>query len=109
MKNRVAFVATLAIVLLIMPTLAQSAKLSDRSYITGAVLNPSRAPIRSVWVIISQDNSEKGRSLTGDDGKYYISNLNEGTYDIIVMRGNSQLFKGQVYLPKDSIFNIPIK
>ena len=32
-------------------------------------------PARSVWVIISLNGREKGRSLTGDDGKYYIANL----------------------------------
>jgi len=71
------------------------------------VVTKSGKPVSSVWVVVSQSGREKGRSLTGDDGKYYIGPLDNGTYDVVVMKGTSQLFKGKFTLPKDS--NFPIK
>jgi hypothetical protein len=46
--------------------------------------------------------------LTGDDGKYYIGNLAEGTYDIAVFQGKQQIYSGQINLPQNRIFNINI-
>jgi len=57
-------------------------------------------------VIVSLNGREKGRSLTGDDGKYYIADLDPGTYDFIVERGG-QLYKGRATLPVvNGTFNI---
>ena len=79
------------------------------TYITGVVKSSSGRLFVSVWVAISQNGVEKGRSLTGDDGKFYISNLNEGIYDIIVLQGNRQVFKEQVNLPGNNRYDILIK
>lgn len=78
-------------------------------YIKGLVTAPTGRPLASVWVTVSQNGAEKGRSLTGDDGKYYISNLNDGAYDIVVLQGNRQLYRGQVSLPGNSSHNILIR
>jgi hypothetical protein len=109
MKTGQIFRAACGIVLLAMVfSIAKSAQ-SSGGDITGAVKSSTGRLFNSVWVIISQDGIERGRSLTGDDGKYYISNLNEGTYDVLVLKGNRQIYKGQVNLPGDSRYDIPIK
>lgn len=108
MKNRFIFQTVVGVILL---SIVFSMTLSARSaaaYITGTVTRSGR-PLPSVWVIISQDGYEKGRSLTGDDGKYYLSNLSDGVYKIAVYRGNRRLIEEQVSLPGDSRHNIATK
>jgi hypothetical protein len=78
-------------------------------YIKGSVTASTGRPVASVWVTISLNGAERGRSLTGDDGKYYISNLAEGTYDIVVLQGNRQIYRGKVIIPGDITHNILIK
>lgn len=77
-------------------------------HIKGMVTASTGRPVTSVWVTVSQGGTEKGRSLTGDDGKYYISNLDDGTYDIVVLQGSRALYRGQVSLPVNSSHNISI-
>ena len=81
---------------------AASPGLSDaqqgtRTFVKGAVTSAGK-PARSVWVIVSLNGREKGRSLTGDDGRYYIADLDPGTYDFVVEKGG-QLYKGRATLP----------
>jgi hypothetical protein len=81
------------------------AQQSKRTFVKGTVTSAG-TPARSVWVIVSLNGNEKGRSLTGDDGKYYISNLDPGTYDFVVQR-DQQLYKGRATLPiTNSTFDI---
>jgi len=76
-----------------------------RTFVKGTVTSAGK-PARSVWVIISLNGREKGRSLTGDDGKYYIANLDPGTYDFVVER-SEQLYQGRATLPiMNGTFNI---
>jgi hypothetical protein len=78
---------------------------ATRTSVKGTVTSAGK-PARSVWVIVSLNGREKGRSLTGDDGKYYIADLDPGTYDFIVERGG-QLYKGRATLPVvNGTFNI---
>lgn len=58
-----------------------------------------KTALRSVWVILSQDGKEISRTLTGDDGRYYIKVFSGGTYDVSVRRGKSDLCKREVDLP----------
>jgi hypothetical protein len=81
------------------------AQAATRTFVKGTVTSAGK-PARSVWVIVSLNGREKGRSLTGDDGKYYIADLDPGTYDFIVERGG-QLYKGRATLPVvNGTFNI---
>jgi len=113
MKNRIIVRVAFGIVLLAIVFAMSPGAQSDGDYITGVVTSPSRRPpgrpLASVWVIISQDGNEKGRSLTGDDGTYYISNLSAGTYKLIVYGRDRELFAEEVNLPGDSNHNISIK
>ncbi len=76
-------------------------------FVKGTVTSRNE-PLRSVWVIVSQSGRERGRSLTGDDGKYYIQNLGPGTYDIAVRRGAQIVYRGRVTLPGNRVFDIRI-
>jgi hypothetical protein len=81
---------------------------ASNEYVTGIVTSASSAPVRSVWVILYDGATLRGRSLTGDDGRYYVGRLDKRTYRIIVRRqitGND-LFKSQVILPQNRNYNI---
>ena len=79
-----------------------------RNSVKGLVMS-SNKPLRSVWVIASQYGAEKGRSLTGDDGKYFIDNLSAGTYDIVVEQAKRQVWRGQVNVTVSTYYNINVK
>lgn len=76
-------------------------------YVTGRITSASDMPATSVWVIIKQNGQERGRSLTGDDGSYYINNLGNGEYELLVSRGGKQLSR-TITLPQNKVFNIKI-
>jgi hypothetical protein len=79
---------------------------SSRTSVKGTVTSAGK-PARSVWVIISLNGREAGRSLTGDDGKYYIAGVDPGTYDFVVEGKGVQLYKGRATLPiMNDTFNI---
>src|SRR3954469_710607 len=77
------------------------------TYLKG-VVTQSNKPVRSVWVIASQYGQERGRYLTGDDGKFYIPNLSSGDGDVVVWQDKQQIYSGRFNLPGDKIFNILI-
>lgn len=72
------------------------------------VVTRSGRPVRSAWVIITQNGDEKGRTLTGDNGKYYIGELSAGEYEVVVEQGPRQLCTRHVKLPDDSAFDIEV-
>jgi hypothetical protein len=72
------------------------------------VVTASNKPVPFVWVVARQSGAEKGRSLTGDDGSYYIKDLPNGSYDLVVTKGTRTLYQGHASLPKDKVFNIPL-
>jgi len=91
-----------------MPDFAASEFRPDGATYVKGVVTQSNKPVRSVWVIASQSGNEKGRALTGDDGKYYIGNLYAGAYDVVVFQGKQQIFSAQINLPENRLFNINI-
>jgi len=97
---------TLCVVLCLSVVVAAAAG-QGRSFVKGGVSKAGK-PVSSAWVIVSQGTQEKGRALTGDDGKFYIGYLSEGAYDIVVLKDKTQMFKGQITLPKNSTFNIKL-
>lgn len=102
MKSRLIFRKALGATLLVIAFSIAIGAQSDGQYIKGVVQSPSGGPFSSVWVIVSQNAREQGRSLTGDDGKYYISNLSDGGYDLQVYRGSDLIYRGQVNLTANS-------
>ena len=102
MKGRLICRSALGVTLLaIALSTGIGARSNDRD-LKGVVQSPSGRMFSSVWVVVSQNGHEQGRSLTGDDGRYYISNLNDGGYDLAVYRGSDLIYKGQVNLGADS-------
>ena len=81
---------------------------SGGTSVRGIVKDSSYRVVRSVWVVLMQDGVEKGRSLTDDDGIYYINGLSEGTYDIAVLLGNREAKREQITLSGDMSHNITI-
>jgi hypothetical protein len=81
--------------------------LQASDYVTGKITSASDRPATSVWVIIKQNGQERGRSLTGDDGSYYINNLGNGEYELMLTKGANQLSR-TIILPQNKVFNIKI-
>src|SRR6476659_9853465 len=81
MKDLLRLTVPIALIAAVSPGLADAQPVT-RTFVKGTVTSAGK-PARSVWVIISLNGREKGRSLTGDDGKYYIANLDPGTYDFV--------------------------
>jgi len=77
-------------------------------YVTGRVTVRDSSPARSWWVMVYDGAGEKGRSLTGDDGRYYIGGLDKKTYTIVVRKqmAGSDLARAQFSLPANRVFNI---
>ena len=108
MKKRFIFCSCLSlIVIAALGFAAFGSKPEAGAYVKGVVTQSNR-PVRSVWVIASQSGAEKGRALTGDDGKYYIGNLTAGAYDIAVFQGRQQIYSSQINLRENTLFNINI-
>jgi len=107
----VAFLLAVALLVSLPDTLGRAQRTSptaSNEYVTGKVTSASSTPVRSVWVVLYEGSSPKSRSLTGDDGRYYIGRLDRRTYTIIVRRqiAGSDLFKSQVSLPRNRVFDI---
>jgi len=70
-------------------------------YLKGTVTNNTSRPVPRVWVILYQNNREARRTLTGNDGKYYIGRLNTGRYSIRIKRN---LYQSSIPI-SDSLLN----
>lgn len=77
---------------------ASSARSYGNASVSGVVRRGNH-PIRSVWVIVNQNGAEKGRFLTGDDGQYYIGNLDGGGYEIRVEQQGRPIYKAPINVP----------
>jgi hypothetical protein len=74
--------------------------------VQGTVSNASGAPVASVWVVFEQGGEVRGKSLTGDDGKYYVGGLEAGGYQVSVRKGDQVLYRGTAHLSADQTFDI---
>ncbi len=78
-------------------------------YLTGRVVSgSSHNPVPSVWVEVVKSGNRIRRSLTGDDGRYFISGLDRGSYEIIVVKSMQELFRGQLQLTGNQTFDITL-
>jgi len=78
-------------------------------YLTGTVFfKSSNSPASSLWVEVVNGGERVARSLTGDDGRYYISGLAAGSYEIIVLKSNQELFRRQLQLTGNRTFDITL-
>jgi hypothetical protein len=80
---------------------------AEQFSLTGRVTSrSSNKPVSSVWVEVLKGGQRVGRSLTGDDGKYYVRGLDRGQYEILILRGAQQLFRGGLELTGNRTFDI---
>jgi hypothetical protein len=79
-------------------------------YITGRVTIGPSNPANAVLVIVYTGTRQITRSLTGNDGRYYISGLGDKTYTIVVRKQLSgpNLFSASVSLPTNRVYNIKL-
>lgn len=78
-------------------------------YLTGKVLyKSSNKPVSSVWVLLVKSGENLSRSLTGDDGRYYISGLKKGSYEIVVLKNKQELFRSKIRLSDNRTFDITL-
>jgi hypothetical protein len=54
--------------------------------ISGKVSDKANKPVYNFWVILYQNTREIKRTLTGNDGRFYIGRLVSGPYKIVVKR-----------------------
>ena len=78
---------------LVLAAIAATPPAYAQDVLTGAVRSASGQAVPSVWVVLTQGATEQGRSLTGDDGKYYIGSLKSGDYVVQVKRGDAALYR----------------
>jgi hypothetical protein len=93
-KIRILALVLVATTALTLPALACAASLS------GLVTTPDGSAVASVWLVVSKDGSEVKRSLTGDDGRYYLDGLAAGSYKVTVEQRGKAVHHGQASLPK---------
>ena len=103
---RAAMPRILCLVLLLVAATHPAAQAAGSCSISGVVSTASGEPAASVWVTLLRDGARKGRSLSGDDGSYYIAGLDSGSYEIVVEDDGKVLYTGRVKLPNDKAHDI---
>lgn len=73
-----------------------------RYYLSGKVTYSSNSrPARSVWIYLFDGRVRRSRTLTGDDGRFYIGKLERKTYTVVVKQRHKRDYRfGNVTLPK---------
>jgi hypothetical protein len=76
--------------------------------VQGKVADGSDRPVARVWVVLSQGDTERARTLTGDDGRYYMAGLAQGSYRVRVRRGQTTLTERKVTLNGNETYNLTV-
>lgn len=74
------------------------------------VVQRQSAVVPGVWVTLSRGEALAARALTGSDGRFFMPNLEAGTYAVRVLRDEQTLFTGEVSLAsgtKDYDISLP--
>ena len=96
--------------LLAFPGVTESQKQSQEGFTMRGVVSVAKKPLRSGLVVISQNGQEIDKYVTGDDGKYYITNLSYGIYDISVRKSyEKEMCRCQVNLERNTVMDIKLK
>ena len=96
--------------ILAFPGITEAQKESQERFTIKGVVSVSKKPLRSGLVVISQNGQEIDKYVTGDDGKYYITNLSYGIYDISLRTSyKKEMCRCQVNLERNTIMDIKIK
>jgi hypothetical protein len=78
------------------------------SAVQGTVTTASGQPVASAWVVFARGGAEQGKSLTGDDGKYYVAGLRTGEYQVTVRKGDQVIYSGTASVSGDQSLDIRV-
>lgn len=106
MRNEAGRLSGAALVALCLLLLGPAVEAQSSCSIQGLVIASSGRPVASVWVLLIRGGQEGSRSLTGDDGRYYMGGLGPGSYTIAVKQGQTRLFEATVTLRADERYDI---
>lgn len=82
----------------------------ESEYVTGEIKYAATgSAARGLWVEVYLGTMLKGRSLTGDDGRYYVAGLTPGSFEIVVKQNMTVLLRQGITLPaqRTSDFMLP--
>ena len=68
----------------------------------GKIINNLNNPVAYAIVSFTQNGKEVARSITGNDGLFYIRNLPIGTYIVIIISGKNKYEKPDIKVKNSS-------
>lgn len=98
----------LVMVLLVAGLIAMNfaAHAQENEYVTGEIRYQSDGMAAGgLWVEVYLGSILRGRSLTGDDGRYYVAGLAPGSFEIVVKQNMTVLLRQGIILPDQHICN----
>ena len=78
------------------------------SFVAYVTLGSTTEPAKQALIVFSLNGQERGRSITGDDGRCFFRDLPDGTYLVTISyRGKTSSFNGFVVPSAKYEFTIP--
>jgi hypothetical protein len=78
------------------------------SFVAYVTLANTTEPAKQALVVFSINDQERGRSITGDDGRCFLRDIPDGTYLVTISyRGKTSSFNGFVVPSAKYEFTIP--
>lgn len=105
-ESKTFWTVALGLCLVLAVVTAASDALGAGASVRGTVSNASGQAMVSVWVVVEKNGTEQGKSLTGDDGGYYIGSLSNDTYELVVRDGSRELHRRTIRLPQQEKLDI---
>ena len=109
MRKSIVLGSGLALATVVLLLVGGAVVAGERCSIEGAVATASGRPVASVWVVLTRSGQEQARSLTGDDGRYYMGALEPGQYVIAVTKDGRTIFQAAVTLRARELYDITLR
>lgn len=108
---RLSRITALVVGLALALTLIAASAYAQSHSLTGVVYSAAGQPAPSLVVKVLKNGHERGRSLTGDDGRYFIGSVQAGTYTVVVTRrqGDNPLLQKQVQVNGDTRLDLRLQ
>ncbi len=83
--------------------------LSETGYVSGKITDSRTGKcVAAAWVHVYSGTILKGKSLTGDDGRFYVSRLGAGSYEVVIRKGMVVLYRAIINLPEQRMYNVQL-
>lgn len=105
-EPKTCWTVALGLCLVLAVVMTASNALAAGASVRGTVSNASGQAMSSVWVVVEKNGAEQGKSLTGGDGGYYVGNLSNGRYELVVRDGSRELHRRTIQLPQHEKLDI---